>query len=131
MIQSKRGVVLNWTFEGGIPIWWQICEKLRRSIILGEYQPYDRIPGVRELAAEAQVNPNTMQRALAKLEDEGLIVTRATNGRFVSADTEMIRLARKAMVSEAASNYLNKCAEIGISREEAISILQEEGDNIG
>lgn len=126
-----RGVILNWNFEAGIPIWSQICEKLRRSIILGEYQPYERIPGVRELAAEAQVNPNTMQRALAKLEQEGILITRATSGRFVSGDGEMLARARKAMVSEAASHYLTKCAELGISREEAIVILKEEGDSIG
>ncbi len=122
---------MDWNFVGGIPIWSQLCDKLRQSIILGVYKPNERMPGVRELAAEAQVNPNTMQRALARLEEEGMLITHGTSGRFVSGNEEMLHRARKIMVSDAANDYLHKCAELGISREEAIMILKEEGDTIG
>lgn len=122
---------MDWSFVNGIPIWSQLCDKIRRSIILGVYRPNERMPGVRELAAEAQVNPNTMQRALARLEEEGMLITRGTSGRFVSGDEEMLRRARKMMVRDAARDYLRRCAELGISCEESILILKEEGDTIG
>jgi len=122
---------LDWNFVSGIPIWSQLCDKLRRSIILGVYRPNEKMPGVRELAAEAQVNPNTMQRALAKLEEEGMLITHGTCGRFVSGDDDKLRRARKMMLRDAANDYMHKCAELGIPLEEAILILKEEGDSIG
>ena len=122
---------LDWTFVGGLPIWSQLCDKIKRAIVLGEYKPNERIPGVRELAAEAQVNPNTMQRALAKLEEEGMLVTHGTGGRFVSADVERLCRIRKTMLGEAAREYLQKCAEFGITSKEAITIIEEEGDSVG
>lgn len=122
---------MEWNFVGGLPIWSQLCDKIKRGIILGEYKPNEKIPGVRELAAMAQVNPNTMQRALVKLEEEGIVVTRGTGGRFVCADEKMLLGIRRNMLEGVINDYFRKCAELGVTRREAIEILEEEGDNIG
>ena len=76
---------MNWQFTDDRPIWQQITEQLTLRILRGEYPPGERLPGVRELAAQAGVNPNTMQRALAQLETDGLALGSRTAGRTVSA----------------------------------------------
>lgn len=122
---------MEWNFVGGLPIWSQLCDKIKRGIILGEYKPNEKIPGVREFAAMAQVNPNTMQRALVKLEEEGIVVTRGTGGRFVCADEKMLLGIRRNMLEGVINDYFRKCAELGVTHREAIEILEEEADNIG
>lgn len=83
---------MDWTIVAGRPVYLQLIEQLELAIITGEYPPGEKIPGVRDLAAQAQVNPNTMQRALAELEARGLLETQRTAGRTVTSDTE--KLAR-------------------------------------
>ena len=79
---------MDWTIVAGRPVYLQLIEQLELAIITGEYPPGEKIPGVRDLAAQAQVNPNTMQRALAELEARGLLETQRTAGRTVTSDTE-------------------------------------------
>lgn len=115
---------MEWKFESGRPIWAQVCDRVRTDIVNGVYAPLDKLPGVRDLAFEAQVNPNTMQRALAELEREGLLETRGTNGRFVSGDAELIESARTELLEQAARNYITKCAELGADGTKAVQILK-------
>ena len=75
---------MAWSFENGRPIYTQLLEQIEQRIISGEYSAGEKLPSVRELAAEAAVNPNTMQRAMAKLEQRGLVVTNRTAGRTVT-----------------------------------------------
>lgn len=75
---------MAWQFRGHSPVYRQIVRHIRADILNGRYQPDEQIPPVRQLAMEASVNPNTMQRALSALEDEGLLVSRGTVGRFVN-----------------------------------------------
>ncbi len=77
---------MNWSITGGRPVYLQLIEQMERAIVAGEYRAGARLPGVRELAAEAAVNPNTMQRALQELEARGLINTQRTAGRTVTGD---------------------------------------------
>ena len=77
---------MTWQFRGHSPVYRQIVRHIRADILNGCYQPDEQIPPVRQLAMEAGVNPNTMQRALSALEDEGLLVSRGTVGRFVTSD---------------------------------------------
>ena len=67
---------MDWTFTEDRPIWQQLTEQITLRILKGTYLPGDKLPAVRELAAQAGVNPNTMQRALAQLEADGLVVRR-------------------------------------------------------
>ena len=81
---------MPWNLDSDRPIFIQILERIRVDIISGKYQPGDKLPSVRELAAEAAVNPNTMQRAFAELERTGLVYSKRTSGRFITEDREMI-----------------------------------------
>ena len=76
--------------DDNIPIYVQIMNSVKEAIAAGELRPSDRVPSVRELARDFEVNPNTMQRALNELEREGLLVSERTSGRFVTADRELI-----------------------------------------
>ena len=122
---------MDWKFESGRPIWLQVCDRVRRDIAVGVYKPFEKLPGVRDMAFAAEVNPNTMQRALNELEEEGLLFTRGTSGRFVCGDEELIRAARDRLISRAASEYLRVCEELGVGADEAASMLKGEKESNG
>lgn len=117
---------MDWKLEDNRPIWIQLAEQLRRRIIAGIYPPGSRLPPVRELAAEAGVNPNTMQRALAQLEQDGLAKADRTSGRLVTRDTEALDAARRAQAQVVIRQYLDAMAELGYSQQEAGLLLQKE-----
>lgn len=107
----------------------QIVEKMRADILNGKYRADQQIPPVRQLAFDASVNPNTMQRALTELEDEGLLYSRGTVGRFVTSDTAVLEKAKETMKREAINALLEEAYALGISREELIRYIQEVNDN--
>ena len=108
---------MDWNLTGSRPIWQQLAEQLTLRILKGEYPPGSRLPAVRDIAAQAGVNPNTMQRAMAQLEQDGLAVGGRTAGRTVTEDAAVIREARrKRAILE----------ELGYSRESAIALIKEE-----
>ena len=117
---------MDWTIENDRPIWLQLYEQLTLRIVTGEYSKGGRIPAVRELAAEAGVNPNTMQRALAYLEDQGLIVTNRTAGRQVTEDEEKITAVRLQLAQKKIASFLQGMRELGFTESEAISLLNRE-----
>ena len=75
---------MTWKLDSDRPIYAQLLELIQMRIISGHYPAGSRLPSVRELAAEAGVNPNTMQKAFSELERNGLIWTQRTAGRFVT-----------------------------------------------
>ena len=81
---------MQWKFDGNAPIYTQLVDQMKLGIVSGEWIPGQRIPAVRELAVDAGVNPNTMQRALQELERQGLMFSQRTSGRFETEDREMI-----------------------------------------
>ena len=118
---------LKISFESGKPLFLQLQELIRTDIAAGKYSPGEKIPGVRDLAISANVNPNTMQRALAELEAEGLLVTRGTSGRFICPDPAVIEEAKRKILAEHAKGFLMKCRELGADRNEAAQILLDIG----
>ena len=116
-------------FDSEKPIWSQVCEQIRTDIISGVYMPGEKLPGVRDLSASVAVNPNTMQRAFAQLEREGLVETHGTNGRFVCEDTSIIESARESVLRNAAANYLKVCRDYGADAKTAIKILKGAEEN--
>ena len=120
---------MNHIFDNERPIYVQLVEKIRVEIISGKLKSGERIPSVRELALTARVNPNTMQKALAELESEGLVYTERTNGKFVTEDEKLIEKIKKELAKEKVKNYINDMSNIGISYEESIKYLQELGGN--
>ena len=122
---------MSWTLEGGQPIWQQLCRRLERQIVAGEYPPGGRLPPVRELAAQAGVNPNTMQRALAQLESDGLTAANRTAGRTVTADPDVIENLRRRLARLAMASYLEDMTALGYSRQQAAELLKEECEHDG
>ena len=90
---------MEWQIAAGRPVYIQLVEQLEQAVVTGVYPPGERVPAVRDLAAQAQVNPNTMQRALAEMESRGLLVTQRTTGRTVTSDTALIAKTRQALAA--------------------------------
>ncbi len=116
---------MNWTMIDGLPIWQQLVNQLTQAIATGHYPPGGKIPPVRELALEAEVNPNTMQRALAHLESEGLVITNRTAGRTVTEDEVLLQGLRKYLATTAIQTYFTQMAQLGFTQQQAIVLLSE------
>ena len=117
---------MDWKLTDDRPIWLQLTEQMTRRIITGIYPPGSRLPSVRELAAEAGVNPNTMQRALAQLEQDGLAKADRTAGRMVTQDTKVLDAVRHAQARVVMEQYVHAMAELGYTPEQAAALLKEE-----
>ena len=117
---------MDWKFDDNRPIWLQLTERLTLAIVSGAYPPGSRLPSVRELAAEAGVNPNTMQRALAQLEQEGLARADRTAGRLVTRDAAILEGARLREARAVVQRYLEDMSALGYGREDAARLLKEE-----
>ena len=114
---------MNWKFSGDRPVYQQIVSIIRGGILTGEISPGKKIPSVRDLAAEAQVNPNTMQRALTELEREGLLVSGGTTGRTVTQREEVLSAMREDALRELARECAEKFRVFGVSPEQAAQLL--------
>ena len=111
-------------FDASRPIYAQLVERLKARILAGTYPPGGHLDSVRDLAAAAGVNPNTMQRALARLESEGLVRTERTSGRYVTEDTNLIEQLRVAAAHDIAADFLEKMRSIGYTPEKAAALLE-------
>ncbi|MBQ2836385.1 MAG: GntR family transcriptional regulator [Clostridia bacterium] len=118
---------MDYIFDNERPIYVQLVEKLRIEIVSGKLKNGERIPSVRELALTTKVNPNTMQKALAELENEGLIYTERTNGKFVTDNKELIEKIKRKLAEEKVNNYIKDMKNIGITYDQSIQYLQELG----
>ena len=116
---------MPWNLDPQRPIYAQIIERVQLDIVTGHYAPGSRLPSVRELAAQAAVNPNTMQRALSELEGSGLIYAQRTSGRFVTEDIARIRQAKEKLASMQVREFIRKMQEFGMNREEIAELFQE------
>lgn len=116
---------MNWNITTGRPVYVQLIDQLELAIVTGEYAPGSRVPAVRELAAEAGVNPNTMQRALLELESRGLLQSKRTSGRIVSADETTLCRLRAQRAEICASHFLNQMRKLGYTREEVLDLLRQ------
>ena len=116
---------MKWQFSSDAPIYAQLIEQIQRTIVSGGWPPGERLPSVRDLAGEAGVNPNTMQRAFAGLEGRGVILTNRTAGRSVTEDMEIIRAIRREKAREEARAFLKRMQGLGYSPEEVRQVLSE------
>ena len=124
---------MDFQLKDARPIWLQLADQITESIVTGEYLPGERFPAVRELAMqadmamEAGVNPNTMQRALARLEELGLLVTARTAGRSVTEDSRVLQDTRRMLAEEKAAEYMDGMKKLGFSHEEAAAYAAKFG----
>ena len=114
---------MNWKFTGDRPVYQQIMSLIRGAILRGELPPGGKIPSVRDLAAEAQVNPNTMQRAMTELEREGLLVGGGTSGRTVTEASEILEQLRNRILDDLARECAEKFMVFGITPTQAAQLL--------
>ncbi len=115
---------MEWTFSADLPIYSQLVAQIKLAIVSGEYLPGERLASVRELAMDAGVNPNTMQRALQELEREGMVYTQRTSGRFVTEDTKVIESAKKQLAEDQIKDFLEQMGRLGYPKEEILSLLK-------
>lgn len=119
---------MAWRFNDHEAVFIQIADRIRAEILSGAYQPGQQIPPVRQLASEAAVNPNTMQKALALLEEQGLVHSHGTVGRFITDDTAVIDSALEQVRRNTVRAWLSQAKELGISTEELIQYIKKEGE---
>lgn len=119
---------MAWEMNSDRPIFVQIIERIQIDIVSGKYHAGDKLPSVRDLAAEAAVNPNTMQKALSELERTGLVYAQRTSGRFITEDTKMIEELKKSLAREKISEFFESMQSLGFAQDEIISMMREVGE---
>lgn len=115
---------MSWEFQDHLPIYAQLMDTLKRRIITGRYLPGEKLPSVRELAAEAGINPNTVQRAFQELEREGLIYTQRATGKYVTENADEIKTARQELARSQVADFLTTMQSLGYSVGDVIVLLQ-------
>lgn len=115
---------MDWNFRNGQSIYSQLTQRLTEAIVSGIYAPGEKLPSVRELAVEAGVNPNTVQRALSELERDGLVFSQRTAGRFVTENENMIANAKLRIADERVGEFLHSMKTLGCTRDEVIALIQ-------
>jgi GntR family transcriptional regulator len=115
---------MAWQFDPDRPIYKQLKERILLKIVSGEYGAGAQLPTVRDLAEEAAVNPNTLQKALSELERDGLVYAQRTSGRFVTEDEALIKRAKADLAKEQIALFLEKMAAIGYDRQDALVLIQ-------
>ena len=116
---------MDWNFRNDLPIYSQLLEQIKLAVVTGVYSPGERLPSVRELAMEAGVNPNTMQRAMQELEREGLVYSQRTAGRFVTEETGLIDSAKRQLARRHVEEFMQAMKGLGLSKEEIMAIIEE------
>lgn len=99
---------MPWELDNDRPIYLQLMERIQQDIVSGIYKPGDRLPSVRDLAVEAAVNPNTMQKALSELERSGLVYSQRTSGRFITEDTQLLDEMKTSLASDISCSFLKR-----------------------
>ena len=115
---------MAWNLDSDRPIFSQIVELIQLDIVSGIYKPGDKLPSVRDLAAEASVNPNTMQKAFTELERTGLVYSQRTSGRFITEDTEMISNLKNSLAREKVTELIEHMKKLGFSKSEMVSLFE-------
>ena len=116
---------MNWDLKSDRPIYFQLKEQIELRIISGIYPLGSRLPSVRDMATEAAVNPNTMQRALAELENQGLLYSQRTSGRFVTEDEEVIKTMKYSLAQNIIKEFMEKMRSLGYDFRQTITLLEQ------
>lgn len=123
---------MPWNLDDSRPIYLQLMERIQHDIISSVYQPGDKLPSVRDLALDAAVNPNTMQKALSELERGGLVYSHRTSGRFITDDSTLLKKIKTDLAQEYISTFLSQMRRLGVNDSETLEMIKETlggGDN--
>lgn len=116
---------MPWDLDNDRPIYLQLMERIQHDIISGVYRPGDKLPSVRDLALDAAVNPNTMQKALSELERSGLVYSQRTSGRFITDDESLLLRMKKDLAEDHIRQFLDQMNNLGFSSEETLDMITE------
>ncbi|MBP1904569.1 GntR family transcriptional regulator [Paenibacillus turicensis] len=116
---------MSMEFDNNLPIYLQIMNKIKRDIVTGTLKAGDKIPSVRELAVELQINPNTIQRTFQELEREQIVETRRGLGRYVTSEEAKIMNIKKEMASELLEGFIHGMKDLGFSEQEIVKLVSE------
>ncbi len=116
---------MQWDLDSERPVYIQLIEQIQAGIVSGYFKPGDKLPSVRDMAAEASVNPNTMQKALSELERTGLVYTNRTSGRFITSDEAMIQSLKGQSARERILGFLERMKQHGFSPRETLALITE------
>lgn len=116
---------MEWEFNNDAPIYQQIVDQMKREIAVGNLEAGEKLPSVRDLALAAAVNPNTMQKALAELEREGLVYSKRTAGRFVAEESGVVTKLQEELVMEYIKNFMENMERLGYTLDETIAMIQK------
>ena len=122
---------MDWKFRSDLPIYSQLVEQIKLGIVSAKLLPGERLMSVRDMATEAGVNPNTMQRALQELERDGMVYSQRTAGRFVTENMKVIERAKKKFAEEQIRSFLEAMKKLGYQWEEILSLLKEKEEENG
>jgi DNA-binding transcriptional regulator YhcF (GntR family) len=114
---------MQWNLNSERPVYLQLIEQMQAGIISGYFKPGDKLPSVRDLAADATVNPNTMQKAFTELERTGLVYTNRTSGRYITSDEKLIKELKEQSAKNEIKDFLNKMKQLGLDTEEIIELI--------
>lgn len=117
---------MGYTYQREIPIYLQLIELMKRRIISGSYRAGDRLPSIRDMALEYEVTPNTIQRALAVFEQEGIILTERTNGKYITSDLQRLEKMRAEHLQRSMRALVAELTDSGYSREELRRVFEKE-----
>ena len=112
-------------FEGSRPVYTQIAERIINMVLSGTYKPGEQLPTVRQLALDVAVNPNTVQRAYAELEHNGLILSCGTAGRFVTEDPAVIEAVRKEVAVGKITTFAEEMKQLSMTSTEVMELVRE------
>ena len=116
---------MTWDLKTDRPIYTQLIDQIKLRIVSGIYAPGEKIPSVRDLAFEASVNPNTMQRALSELEREGMVYSQRTSGRFITEDEKMIEELKDTLAKEEIKEFFEKMQKLGYGKKETLALMED------
>ena len=122
---------MEWKFRSDLPIYSQLVEQIKLGIVSAKLLPGERLMSVRDMATEAGVNPNTMQRALQELERDGMVYSQRTAGRFVTENMQVIERAKKKLAEEQIRSFLEAMKKLGYQWEEILALLKEKEEENG
>lgn len=116
---------MNWEFNDDMPIYLQIINIIKAKIASGELKPKEKLKSVRELALEAGVNPNTMQKAMTELERQGIVYSQRTSGRFISESGEVMSNLKKELQQQYIEQFVENMKKLGIEPNETLNYLND------
>ena len=115
---------MGWKIDDGRPIWTQLKEQMIKRIVSGTYSSGEKLPSVRDLAGEAGVNPNTMQKALSELEREGVLYSQRTAGRFVAEQKTGGTSMREELSQKHIQAFVDSMRTLGYADGEIVTVLK-------